>query len=202
MSKKVFLSLAIVISLFFVFSGCVSLPTTEAGEETCEATWNGIVWNGDFSCQTLEVETTFSATSNWFIHSENGASVTAIIENGRAEVTVVSMGENPWYSSLAQWIAPTSNVSYTLTFDASADTETNIGVAVAYYGTDHNWWYNPLSQTITLTPDSTSFTLNFDSHPTEDPLITGTCFVKFEFQFGNSATNSTIYIDNVSIVEN
>lgn len=207
MSKKVFFILTIVLALLFVFSGCVSFSTNETGET--EETKVDIVVNGDFLDPTLGWNLDPAATSNWFIFSmsaydaNNPASLTAKIENGRAIVDVVSKGIESWNNQFSQWIAPTLNASYTITFDASAIAETTVNVVIVYQGIDGAYWYDALGdkgKSITLTPETKTFTFDFDSNSEHSPLDTGSCYVKLSFEMGLS-TPTTIYIDNVSIVE-
>lgn len=214
MSKKVFLTLGIVISLLFVFSSCVPLPT--AGEEETKV---NIVTNGDFSTSELgnDLPATTTNLGKWFTYEGFGASMDATInENNVFETTILSQGLSTWDSpgqpywfmlQLGQWLADATNTKYILTFDASANTPTDIHVVVTLHApnnpsdTNDDWWPAPnLDEFITLTPDSTSHTFEVDLSGW-DPWNPELVYVKLGFEFGLTATDSTIYIDNVSLVE-
>lgn len=212
MSKKVFLTLVIVISLFFVFSSCVPLPST--GEEEPKV---NIVANGDFSTSELgyDLPATTTNLGKWFTYEGYGASMDATInENNVFETTILSQGIADWDGQsywfmlqLGQWLADATNTKYILTFDASANTPTDIHVVVTLHAPNNpsdpgdDWWPAPnLDEFITLTPDSTSHTFEVDLSGWE-PWNPEEVYVKLGFEFGLSSIDSTIFIDNVSLVE-
>lgn len=209
------MALFLTVGLFFVFSGCVSLPTNKDSENEPV----NLIVNGDFSEPLLFDNLTASTTtlSKWFtvVSDWARASMDATINSNEVfQTTVNSWGITSWdyqpywwMLQLAQFVNGATNTMYTLSFDASADTNTEMHVVVTLHAPNDpdnpgdDWWPTAnLDQIIALTPDSTSFSFDVDLSGW-DPWNPEEVYVKVGFEFGLSATDATIYIDNVKFIE-
>ncbi|MDK2886962.1 MAG: hypothetical protein PWP54_1542 [Thermosipho sp. (in: thermotogales)] len=205
MSKKFLLVFSLVIFGIIIFTGCTSivLPTEETN----------IVKNGDFSDHTLLPTVAPTDTTNfgkWFLFEASwwGESWNATItQNSEFSAEVLTHGAAPWdnndywwFLQLAQWLEGyEEGTTYVLTFDASVTSPNEIHVALweEFNHTSQSDDGNVIFDKVVSIDSATTVELNIPAYTLTDPNNP----VKLGFEFGLSATDSVIFIDNVKLIE-
>ncbi len=145
------------------------------------------VHNGDFA----EAEDLLDE-EEWRFLLFNDGEGEARIEDGEIIITTTAEGTEDYSVQLVQAEMPMyEGASYKLTFDAYADEERTMKVAVT---APNNNWIRYLNDTrVSLTPEKKTYEYEFDMLSGDDD------FGRVEFNMGNADSMATIHITNVRL---
>lgn len=163
----------------------VSAPEKEqAPMREADETGNYIL-NGDFS-----QDEDFSDNSGWDLMTQQGGDASAEIVDGALKITTVDAGSVDYSIQVVQTGVPAEKgATYRLTFDAWCDGEDRTAI-VNVDAVDRGWSRYLPDTTINLTNEKQTFTFEYSMSGENDPNS------RLEFNLGNTAPTSTMYLDN------
>ena len=147
------------------------------------------VYNGDFA----EAED-LTDDENWKFLLFEGGKGAAEIRDNMIVITTEDEGTVDYSVQLVQPEMPIiKGKKYRVTFDAWADEERDIIVCVS--APNAGWIRYLEDTTLTITPEQTTYTYDFEMNDKDDPLG------RLEFNMGHKGSTSTVYITNVRLEE-
>lgn len=147
------------------------------------------VYNGDFA----EAED-LTDDENWKFLLFEGGKGAAEIRDNMIVITTEDEGTVDYSVQLVQPEMPIiKGKKYRVTFDAWADEERDIIVCVS--APNAGWIRYLEDTTLTITPEQTTYTYDFEMNDKDDPLG------RLEFNMGHKGSTATVYITNVRLEE-
>ncbi len=147
------------------------------------------IYNGDFA----EAED-LTDDENWKFLLFEGGNGSAEIRDNMIVITTEDEGTVDYSVQLVQPEMPIiKGKKYRVTFDAWADEERDIIVCVS--APNAGWIRYLEDTTLTITPEQTTYTYDFEMNDKDDPLG------RLEFNMGHKGSTSTVYITNVRLEE-
>ena len=147
------------------------------------------VYNGDFA----EAEDLTDDENGKFLLFEGGKGAAEIRDN-MIVITTEDEGTVDYSVQLVQPEMPIiKGKKYRVTFDAWADEERDIIVCVS--APNAGWIRYLEDTTLTITPEQTTYTYDFEMNDKDDPLG------RLEFNMGHKDSTATVYITNVRLEE-
>ena len=147
------------------------------------------IYNGDFS----EAED-LNDDENWKFLLFEGGKGEAEIRDNMIVITSEAEGTEDYSVQLVQPEMPMiKGKKYRVTFDAWSDEERDIIVCVS--APNAGWIRYLKDTTLTITPEQTTYTYDFEMTEKDDPLG------RLEFNMGHKGSTATVYITNVRLEE-
>ena len=147
------------------------------------------IYNGDFS----EAED-LTDEENWNFLLFEGGKGAAEIRDNMIVITSEAEGSQDYSVQLVQREMPMiKGKKYRVTFDAWSDEERDIIVCVS--APNAGWIRYLEDTTLTITPEQTTYTYDFEMTEKDDPLG------RLEFNMGHRGSTATVYITNVRLEE-
>ena len=142
----------------------------------------GLLLNGDFS----------NGATHWHLWHGASAAASGAVVNGEYAVTISNGGINAWDVQLVQTDLKIENgKTYTVSFDAYADADRQIGPYVGMAGSP--WTVYSLYQTVDLSTTKQTYTYAFTMNEPTDP--------EAQLVFNHGSSNIDVYLDNVVLQE-
>ena len=130
--------------------------------------------------------------NGWQFNTSESGNAAGKVENGVLHAQITNGGVNVWNVALYKHNLNIINGNtYTVTFDARADSPRNILAAVAM-GVSPFWLYN-FEPTFSITTEWQTYTYTFTMGFDTDPAA------RMGFDLG--ASNADVYLDNISLVD-